>query len=45
MSKDKSHSWTFRICTWHVCSKCGLIRLNNKATNQAANKACPGKED
>lgn len=27
------------------CNKCGLIRLNNKATEKAINKQCKGARD
>lgn len=27
------------------CSKCGLVRLNNKATQKAINKPCGGLRD
>ncbi len=43
----KAHAWTPITKTLPIkyCDRCGLIRLNNKETNKAAVKPCPGKED
>jgi hypothetical protein len=41
----RHHSWQYRIINWKVCSGCGLILLNNKASHKAAAKLCPGEDE
>lgn len=31
----KSHSWTWKVCGWMCCAKCGLVPLRNDATRAA----------
>ena len=42
-----AHNWQGRIgkLAWHYCLKCGLIRLNNRASEKAARKPCPDDND
>lgn len=45
----KAHAWyplnNRRLSAFHVCGKCGLITLKNKATEKAMRKPCPGREE
>lgn len=42
----KGHKWlTYILRGFTVCAGCGLIRLNNKATEKAARKPCPGQDE
>jgi hypothetical protein len=31
--------------SWPVCKRCGLIGLRNEASERAARKPCPGRDD
>lgn len=39
------HSFTYRFISWMVCTKCGLVALNNKASRKEMSKQCKGSEN
>ncbi len=46
----KPHSFDGQLggkkrCHAHYCTRCGLIMLKNEASQKAARKPCPGRED
>lgn len=42
--KKRPHTFVGRFCHWPVCTKCGMLRLKNKATEAAIKKGCSGSE-
>jgi hypothetical protein len=43
--KQRAHSFTFKICHWLYCAKCGLVLLKNDVTRRRVRAACPGSEE
>jgi len=43
-SIKKAHQFDHRFISWMVCTKCGLVALNNKPSRKEMGKPCHGAE-